>query len=75
MVLNCFVVPPIRFLIFKNKRAASRECIGNAQIYAEIRWEMRLKALGRPFEQYLKGIGNTLGNVKQKWRPDGCIPL
>ncbi len=41
-------------------------------------WDMlgnEPKSSWRPFEQNLKGIGDSLGNAEEDWRPNGCISL
>jgi hypothetical protein len=56
----------LRFLIvIKGNMLLPGKYDGNAQIHTEARWEMHLKALLRSFEQYLKGIGDSLKNARR----------
>jgi hypothetical protein len=60
-------VSPI-FNLNKQKQAASRGK-GNAQIYAEIRWEMSLKALGDLLSRTLRILATLWKMLKKDWRP------
>jgi hypothetical protein len=62
MVFNFFLLRH-RFSTLVNRNMLPREKYkGNAQIFAETGWEMASKSSWR-FEQYLKSMGDYLGNA------------
>ncbi len=62
--LNIFLLLQFYILYFNKTHKNTLlqgNCIENAQLYAETRWEMRLKALDGHFQQYLKLILRLFG--------------
>jgi hypothetical protein len=62
-------VESLIFNLKKQKHAASREMKRKCPNYAEILLGNVSKSSWRPFQKYLKGISDDLGNAQRVWKP------